>query len=221
MTDSINKIYDVSSVKKINHSCPIIRVSDKSITYTSSEGITTNLNKINTLSKSYKINVNKDHHEDGAVHISDDINKSDDSLILNNKYDEYKDYNKHEIIYNDNDDLYNLFHFHINCNNINCVGFIKDIDTSYDLVLEKYKGIHIHCQIECQFHGHRFIFFSKHIKKNKTIYLHNDNPFYYGLSDDQIEYYPIYIICCDDKYKTKDFIELYPYLIKNIIKYEL
>jgi hypothetical protein len=220
MTDSLNKIYDLSSVRKISESCPIIRVSDKSITYTSSQGIITDINKINSLSKSYKINVDN-IREQSHEHISDEIVKSDESLVLNINYDDFRDYNRHEIVYNESDEMYNLFHFNITCNNIQCIGSIKDIDTSYDLVLENYKGIHIHCQIECQFQGHRFIFYSKHVKKNKTIYLHNDSPFYYGLSDDQIEYYPIYIICCDDKYKTKDFIELYPFLIKNIIKYEL
>lgn len=98
----------------------------------------------------------------------------------------------------------------------------KEIDTSYDLILEGYKGIYIHCDTDIKLTmDHKFIFYSKNIKKNKTIHLNNNQPFHIGLSEDQLIYYPIYIISRDVKYNVEDFIEIFPFLIKNIIKYEL
>jgi hypothetical protein len=211
MTDKITKTYEISN-KKISESCPIIiRKSEKPYVYTSNNIIVTKPIDL----KSYKINIEQDD-------ISDEIVKSDESLHLNENYDEFKDFNKYEIIYNEDDELYNLFKFYINCNNIHCIGMHKHVDTSYDLILDDYKGIFIHCDADINLiKDQKFIFYSQNIKKNKTIHLNNTHPFYVGLSADQLIYYPIYIISCDTKYNVNHFIEIFPFLIKNIIKYEL
>ena len=193
-----HKTYEILYDKK--ESCPIT-IRKPEIVYTS-----------NVKKKSYKINLIDDDD------ISDEIVKSDESLHINENYDEFK--NRYDIIYNDDNETYNLFKFYINCNNIYCNGMDKQTDTSYDLILEGYKGIYIHCDADIS-RDHKFIFYSKNIKKNKTIHLNNNHPFYVGLSADQLIYYPIYIISCNIKYNVKDFIEIFPFLIKNIIKYEL
>lgn len=210
MADKLTKTYEISNKKIIESSPIIIRKTETPYVYTSTNIVQKKVNL-----KNYKINI--DNEED----ISDEIVKSDESLHLNENYDEYKDFNKYEIIYNEDDECYNLFKFYINCNNIHCIGMHKHVDTSYDLILDDYKGIFIHCDADTKFKNDNFIFYSKNIKKNKTICLNNNHPFYVGLSNDQLVYYPIFIICCDTKYNVANFIEIFPFLIKNIIKYEL
>jgi len=216
MTDSINKIYELSNIKKINESSSAIKVPDKTIIYTSSNSSIKTINKIATLDKSYIINLNNDKDDK-----SDEIIKSDESLILNINYDEYKDINKYEIIYNNDNNLYNLYYLSVNCNNIQCVGMYKESDTSFNLILDNYIGILINCDIEGKFKNHKYIVYSQNIKKKKIINLYNDYPFYFGLSGDQLIYYPFYIICYEHQMNIIDFIEIYPLLIKNIVKYQL
>jgi len=212
-----NKFYHISSHKKLAESCPIIiRHPEKSFIYKSADNIITTLKPVNI--KYYNINAEQNSDE----YISDEIVKSDDSIIANENYNDISNINKYKILYNDDTETYNLFKFDIICNNIQCIGMNKQVDTSYDLILDGYKGIFIHCDTDInKSYNQKFIFYSKHIKKNKTIHLNNNQPFYINMAVEQLAYYPLYIICCDIRYITKDFIDIYPFLIKNIIKYEL
>lgn len=218
MTDNINKIYELNGNKKISESSSAIKVPDKTIIYTSNNTAATSTTKIKTLDKSYIISVHSHLEEE---YKSDEIVKSDDSLVINSNFDEYRDINKYDIIYSDDYRLYNLFVLTINCNNIQCIGMTKNTDTSYELVLDDYKGIFIHYHVNDEYVNQKYLVYSKHIKKKKMIHLYNDQPFYLGLTDDQLSYYPIYVICHDHQMTVTQFIKIYPLLIKNIIKYEL
>jgi hypothetical protein len=221
MADNISKIYEINGNKKISESTSAIKVPDKTIIYTSNNtsNNTSNTNiKIKNMDKSYTISI---HTHKDEEYKSDEIVTSDESLVLNSNFDEYRDINKYDIIYSEDYNLYNLYVLTINCNNIQCVGKRKNPDTSYELVLDDYKGIYIHYHIKDEFYDQKYLIYSQNIKKKKTIHLYNEQPFYPGLSDDQLSYYPIYVICYEHELTITQFLKIYALLIKNIIKYEL
>lgn len=185
--------------KKINDSSSVIH--NNSFIYNSKENIP-------KLSKNYTIQLVSNQEE----YQSDEIVKSDESLVLNINYDEYQPV-KHDISFDEDGELYQFFKLSLLYNNIHCTAMIKHTDSSYDLILNGYKGIYIKYLDD-------FILYSQHIKKKKTIILHNEHSFNIDMSDDQLVYYPIYIIS-NKKYTVSDFINIYPLLIKNVIKYNL
>lgn len=185
--------------KKINDSSSVIH--NNSFIYNSKENIP-------KLSKNYTIQLVSNHDE----YQSDEIIKSDESLVLNINYDEYQPI-KHDITFEEDGELYQFFKLSLLYNNIHCTAMIKHTDSSYDLILNGYKGIYIKYLDD-------FILYSQHIKKKKTIILHNEHSFNIDMSDDQLVYYPIYIIS-NKKYTVSDFINIYPLLIKNVIKFNL
>ncbi len=194
-----DKVSYYISDKKINDSSSIIH--NNSFIYNSKENIP-------KLSKHYTIRLESNNDE----YQSDEIVKSDESLVLNINYDEYQPI-KCDIIFEEDGELYQFFKLSLLYNNIHCTGMIKHTDSSYDLILDGYKGIYIKYLDD-------FILYSQHIKKKKTIILHNQKPFNIDMTNDQLLYYPIYIIS-NKKYKVSDITNIYPLLIKNVIKYNL
>lgn len=168
----------------------------------------------------YKImlhNHNDNSDENSENDNSDEIIISDSQKKILNKYIEKKLDNT-IIHYNMNYNLiYNKFLLYNKNGKICCDAVIDNDIDSYYLVLNEYRGICIYFDInlsKLNTLNNTYIVYSKNIKKSEFIKIKNSD--YYIINEDQLEYYPIYIICCYTKHTMEDFIYLYPYLIKNI-----
>jgi hypothetical protein len=66
-----------------------------------------------------------------------------------------------------------------------------------------------------------FIVYSKKVCDNKFIKIKNKSPYQLTDDKDELEYYSIFVICCQSSHLIEEFEKIYPYLVKNIFNYNL
>ncbi len=113
----------------------------------------------------------------------------------------------YHIVY-DNDDLtyYKLFKVCIECHHLVCKG-VEFTTFSF------FHPIHV------DFFNQQFTIYSNQIKETTTITVKNEYNINLSLSNDQVIYYPIYIVA-KNEYSLADFITIYPHLVKDIFKFK-
>jgi hypothetical protein len=137
------------------------------------------------------------------------------------------DKNNIDIIYDSdiNQYKYNVFHLTVAFDNhIQCNGLYKSNTLSYELVLNKFVGICVYCEMNIEpylMNNKMYIVYSKKVTDNKCIKLKNKTPYYLSNSKEELSYYPIFVICCQSSHSMEDFVQIYPYLVKNIFHYNL
>jgi hypothetical protein len=199
---------------------PII-IKKNDIIYKNLSGEYININK--TQLQSYKNIENNIINKNYTLNIknSDPIDETSEQekIILtsnNNKLSNSND--SINMIYNSPENiLYNTFYLSNNNNNIFCEGLNKTNELSYNLILNHYIGICLHVETDINQYntkGKTYIFYSKYIKEHKFITLKNYE--LYTLKKSNLLYYPMYVMCCDNTHDISSFIDIYPYLIKNI-----
>jgi len=126
-----------------------------------------------------------------------------------------------DIVYNleDNQDKYNVFYLYNVNDVVKCEGIYKSNTLSYELVLNHFVGICVHNEID---HVNKmYIVYSRQVTNQKLIRLKNKTKYHLSNSQKELEYYPIVVICCQSQHDIEEFVQLYPYLVKNIFNYNI
>lgn len=228
------------------HSEPVIVKSNSVILYKNQKGeeiciknnhVIPHLNNTHIVNKNYIISLDQ---QDKKVHFDDSdelIISETESMILYNQIKNNKNVN---IIYDleINQYQYNVFSLTFlndvniknergsfyNDVNIQCHGLYKSDTLSYDLVLNHFVGLCVYCDVDLvnlPTKGKMFIVYSKKISHHQLIKIKNKTPYQLTNEMNELSYYPIFVICCHSSYGIEDFVNLYPYLVKNIFNYTL
>jgi hypothetical protein len=180
-----------------------------------------NIHPSHIINKQYKLG-------EKSVHFNNDIlinhQETDELVISDSESFNLVNYptmlNHIDIVYNNHDeDIYQIFHLYLVNDVIKCDGLEKTNTLSYDLVLNRFVGICVYNEINQA--NQMYIVYSRKMKHQKLIKLKNTQPYHLTNSIDELAYYPIIVICCQSQHTLEDFIQLYPYLVKNIFNYQL
>lgn len=155
--------------------------------------------------KTYTLSTSPDNY------VVDEISISVEDVVKNTNY---------HIAYDTDTNSYHIFKFSIECNHIICRG-VDNINT-FDLINDSYKCIKVICDEKLNISKNDEVFgvYSKQIKETTRINVKNQFNININLNNEQIIYYPIYIVC-QHNYNVDAIADVYPHLVKNIFKFNL